>query len=61
MRKSSLCGTTKSCTEIVDVCRTIGVNEIACLIDFGVRPDDDVIDFLKGLKTLKDATNKQAT
>lgn len=60
LRKSSLCGTQESCIKIVDVCRSIGVNEIACLIDFGVRPED-VIESLKGLKTLKDATNKQTT
>lgn len=58
LRKSSLCGTPDSCSEIVDVCRSIGVTEIACLIDFGVPPDD-VIESLKSLKRLKDATNKQ--
>lgn len=55
LRKSSLCGTPASCSEIVAACRAIGVNELACLLDFGVEPDA-VIESLRGLKALKDAS-----
>jgi natural product biosynthesis luciferase-like monooxygenase protein len=36
---SSLMGTTDACLEMTDRCKAIGVDEIACLIDFGVEPD----------------------
>jgi natural product biosynthesis luciferase-like monooxygenase protein len=45
---SALFGTPESCLERVEQLKEIGVNEIACLIDFGV----DVASVLHSLKTL---------
>ena len=39
---SGLIGTPERCLEVVEAARAIGVDEIACLIDFGV-PADDVL------------------
>ena len=37
--KSALIGTIETCSEMVFKLQEIGVDEIACLIDFGVAPD----------------------
>jgi natural product biosynthesis luciferase-like monooxygenase protein len=50
---SSLMGTPDSCQEIIRRLRAIGVNEIACLIDFGVAVES-VMESLHYLKLLKD-------
>ncbi|MEM7678586.1 MAG: MupA/Atu3671 family FMN-dependent luciferase-like monooxygenase [Myxococcota bacterium] len=50
---SALVGTPESCVPILDSLRDAGVNEMACFIDFGVRPDD-VLDGLRALAQLKD-------
>jgi len=39
-KTSSLIGTPASCAAMVDSLAGIGVNEIACLIDFGIRHED---------------------
>lgn len=57
LRKSSLCGTPASCSGVVSACHAIGVNELACLLDFGVD-SDAVIESLKGLKALKDGSEE---
>lgn len=36
---SGLFGTPESCLEMVDQCKSIGVDEIGCLIDFGIQTD----------------------
>lgn len=38
-RTASLMGTPSSCMSFISKCEAIGVNEIACLIDFGVATD----------------------
>jgi len=48
--KSSLLGTIEKCSGMVDNLQRIGVNEIACLVDFGL--DTDVV--LQGLTTLNE-------
>lgn len=45
---SALLGTPESCGELVKQLYEIGVNEIACLIDFGVKP----IEMMESLKRL---------
>jgi natural product biosynthesis luciferase-like monooxygenase protein len=51
-RGSSLFGTPESCAQTVDRLRGIQVDEIACLVDFGV-PTDVVMAHLPQLKELK--------
>ncbi|RAJ26891.1 non-ribosomal peptide synthetase [Pedobacter cryoconitis] len=61
-KTGSLIGTQKSCTEIVRRLKKAGVNEIACLVDFGL-PVDHVMAGLHHLKSLKevfDGQNKSA-
>ncbi|MBG9390066.1 MupA/Atu3671 family FMN-dependent luciferase-like monooxygenase [Caenimonas aquaedulcis] len=55
---SALFGTPARCLELVDKLKTAGVDEIACLIDFGVDPDV-VLEHLQDLKQLMD-TAKQS-
>ncbi|HEX8557906.1 MAG TPA: MupA/Atu3671 family FMN-dependent luciferase-like monooxygenase, partial [Pyrinomonadaceae bacterium] len=50
---SGLFGTPEDCVEMVDRLRRMGVNEIACLIDFGV-PTDKVLDSLPYLKLVSE-------
>ncbi|WP_019925395.1 MupA/Atu3671 family FMN-dependent luciferase-like monooxygenase [Nocardia sp. BMG111209] len=50
---AGLFGTVEDGVAIVDALRAIGVDEIACLIDFGVPPAD-VLDSLKYLIELRD-------
>lgn len=47
-----LFGTPEQCLGIVDQLRAVGVDEIACLIDFGV-PAQQVLDHLPALDTLR--------
>lgn len=53
MQGRSLIGTPESCQEMVDTLDTIGVDEIACLIDF-VQDYDLVMESLTFIKQLKD-------
>lgn len=49
---SSLIGTLESCTAMVQKLEQIGVDEIACLVDFGVEPAD-VLQSLEPLNKLR--------
>ena len=51
--KISLLGSPMSCAALVERLYAIGVNEIACLIDFGVH-EDDVLANLANIKRLQD-------
>jgi acyl carrier protein len=55
---SGLMGTVESCLPIVEQIKTLGVDEIACLIDFGVAAED-VLASLQHLATLKEQSNQQ--
>jgi natural product biosynthesis luciferase-like monooxygenase protein len=58
---SGLFGTPTGCLSMVDELKQIGVNEIACLIDFGV-PTETVLAHLPHLNRLRElATSLQAT
>lgn len=52
-RNASLIGTLESCREMVRKLQAIGVNDIACLVDFGIA-GDKVMEGLKKLRLLKD-------
>ena len=55
--RRALLGTPESCSELVERLRQIGVNEVACLLDFG--PDDDLIlEHLPYLDQLRQACEK---
>ncbi|MFH6990654.1 amino acid adenylation domain-containing protein, partial [Flavobacterium collinsii] len=54
---AALLGTPDSCKKIVAQIHAIGITEIACLIDFGIS-DEDVINGLEHLTTLKDFYSK---
>ena len=56
---AGLFGTPESCLAQVDQLRELGVDEIACLIDFGVD-DDVVLDALANLDELRRAANDGA-
>jgi natural product biosynthesis luciferase-like monooxygenase protein len=59
-RTASLMGTPSSCTEFVHKLESIGIDEIACLIDFGV-PTELVLQGLTHLAALQDqCSNKKA-
>ena len=53
---SGLFGTPRDCLEMVARVRTAGVNEIGCLIDFGL-PVQQVLDHLPTLDTLRQMAN----
>jgi len=53
IQTSALVGTPDSCALVVDKLRDIGVDEIGCLIDFGVE-SEVVLEGLTHLKTLKE-------
>ncbi len=57
-KTSSLIGTKSKCAEMVLQLREIGVDEIACLIDFGVA-QDKVLQSLRQLKELKEMLTGQ--
>jgi polyketide synthase PksJ len=52
-KTGSLIGTRGTCSEMVMKLKRIGVNEIACLVDFGIEPPT-VLAGLRNLKALKD-------
>ncbi|WP_167772871.1 MupA/Atu3671 family FMN-dependent luciferase-like monooxygenase [Ramlibacter humi] len=52
---SALIGTPARCLELVEKVQAAGVDEIACLIDFGIEPDT-VVEHLRDLKALMEAT-----
>ncbi|SDI25417.1 amino acid adenylation domain-containing protein/natural product biosynthesis luciferase-like monooxygenase domain-containing protein [Chryseobacterium taeanense] len=56
---SSLIGTKNKCREMVLQLKEIGVDEIACLIDFGVEKDK-VLESLEYIKDLKQLFNNQS-
>jgi len=51
-REASLIGDPAGCMEMVRKCHAAGVNEIACLVDFGAAPDD-VLASLPALDALR--------
>jgi natural product biosynthesis luciferase-like monooxygenase protein len=53
-RSSALIGTPAKCRELVDKVHAAGVDEIACLIDFGIAPST-VLEHLVHLKALMEA------
>jgi natural product biosynthesis luciferase-like monooxygenase protein len=55
-RTSSLIGTPASCMKMIDRLKEIGVDEVACLIDFGVDVDS-VLESLDHLVVLRDLSN----
>jgi alkanesulfonate monooxygenase SsuD/methylene tetrahydromethanopterin reductase-like flavin-dependent oxidoreductase (luciferase family) len=55
-KTSGLFGTPETCLEMVDRLKEIGVDEIACLIDFGVD-SDSVLDSLRHLNELREQAN----
>jgi natural product biosynthesis luciferase-like monooxygenase protein len=55
---SGLFGTPESCQDMVDRLKAIGVDEIGCLIDFGV-PADDALGHLEHLNRLKELANRE--
>jgi natural product biosynthesis luciferase-like monooxygenase protein/amino acid adenylation domain-containing protein/non-ribosomal peptide synthase protein (TIGR01720 family) len=57
MDSASLVGTKETCMKMCERASEIGVDEIACLIDFGVD-DISVLDSLKYLTELKDTYSK---
>ncbi|HYN84384.1 MAG TPA: MupA/Atu3671 family FMN-dependent luciferase-like monooxygenase, partial [Pyrinomonadaceae bacterium] len=54
---SGLLGTPASCLRMVNRLKRIGVNEVACLIDFGVEAEA-VMSGLRYLRELKDLSNR---
>ena len=54
-----LFGTPESCAEMIDTLKDIGVDEVACLIDFGVD-EETVLASLDGLNTLRQLSNAPA-
>lgn len=54
---SGLFGTPQSCLKMIDMLKGIGVTEIACLIDFGIR-EEVVLENLKHLNQLKELANQ---
>ncbi|MFB6850834.1 MupA/Atu3671 family FMN-dependent luciferase-like monooxygenase [Streptomyces sp. NPDC056373] len=52
-RHNTLCGSVEDCSAVVTGLENAGVDEVACLIDFGVG-DADVLASLELLKTLSD-------
>jgi natural product biosynthesis luciferase-like monooxygenase protein len=53
---SGLFGTTETCAKMIDQCKAAGVNEIACLLDFGVKTEK-VMGGLPLLKEVRDEAN----
>lgn len=56
-RANSLIGTPTSCMKMVDRLKAMGVDEVACLIDFGVDVDS-VMESLDHLVVLKELSNQ---
>ncbi|HSD48170.1 MAG TPA: MupA/Atu3671 family FMN-dependent luciferase-like monooxygenase [Pyrinomonadaceae bacterium] len=57
-RTSSLIGTPATCMKMIERLKEIGVDEVACLIDFGVEVDS-VLESLDHLVVLQDLSNAQ--
>jgi natural product biosynthesis luciferase-like monooxygenase protein len=55
---SGLCGTPKSCLEMIGRLKAVGVDEVACLIDFGIDVES-VLSSLHYLKQVMDASNER--
>ena len=55
---SGLCGTAESCLEMLDRLKAVGVDEVACLIDFGID-FESVLSSLHHLKQVMDACNER--
>lgn len=55
---SALFGTPSTCLENIEVLKSIGVNEVACLIDFGVDTDS-ALSALHKLNELRELTRNQ--
>lgn len=55
-RTSSLIGTPASCMKMIERLKAIGVDEVACLIDFGIDVDS-VLESLEHLVVLRDLSN----
>jgi hypothetical protein len=55
--RSGLFGDTARCREVVNRAKAIGVDEIACLVDFGVAADE-VMSHLKYLNELREQTSR---
>ena len=55
-----LFGTPDSCGAMIETLKEIGVDEVACLIDFGVD-EDSVLESLTQLDTLRELSNTPAT
>ncbi|MBR9804888.1 LLM class flavin-dependent oxidoreductase [bacterium] len=53
---SGLFGTVETCIQMVDRCKAAGVDEIACLLDFGV-PTEEIMQNLPRLKQVRDQAN----
>ena len=53
---SGLFGTPDECIDMVNRCKQAGIDEIACLLDYGVATDN-VMNSLPYLKKVRDATN----
>lgn len=53
---SGLFGTPKTCLKMINRCKAADINEIACLLDFGVNTDD-VMDSLPMLKEVRELSN----
>lgn len=56
---SGLFGTVETCTKMIDRCKAADINEIACLLDFGVETGK-VMDSLPLLKEVRDVVNAMA-
>lgn len=56
---SGLFGTPESCVKIIEHLQVNEVDEVACLIDFGVNPDT-VLEHLHQLDALRQSVNRQA-
>ena len=57
-KTGSLIGTRSSCSAMLQRLKEIGVDEIACLVDFGVE-ENKVMDGLQHLKVLKDLFSRR--
>jgi natural product biosynthesis luciferase-like monooxygenase protein len=56
-RTSSLIGTPSSCMRMIERLQAIGVDEVACLIDFGIDVDS-VLESLEDLVVLRELSNR---
>ena len=55
--RSGLFGTAESCAQLVERLKEIGVDEVGCLIDFGIE-SDRVLASLENLRLLMETTNR---